>query len=80
MRRNRIEYLVPKWQRKHVGHLIKDPRKRFSSQISDDERAARIIRLSKRDVRKVLTLLGDPPKPNQRLKDAVKMFEGTVRK
>ena len=38
-----------------------------------------VIRLSQKDARKVLALLDDPPKPNQRLKDAVKMFKGTVR-
>jgi uncharacterized protein (DUF1778 family) len=38
-----------------------------------------IIRLSQRDARKVLALLDNPPKPNKRLKDAVKAFKGTVR-
>jgi len=37
------------------------------------------IRLSQKDARKVLSLLDNPPKPNKRLKDAVKGFKGTVR-
>ena len=38
-----------------------------------------VIRLSQKDARKVLSLLDNPPKPNKRLKDAVKTFKGTVR-
>ncbi len=38
-----------------------------------------VIRLSQKDARKVLSLLDHPPKPNQRLKDAVKEFQSTVR-
>ncbi|MBU6410864.1 MAG: DUF1778 domain-containing protein [Verrucomicrobiota bacterium] len=38
-----------------------------------------VIRLSQRDARKVLALLDHPPKPNKRLKDAVKDFKGAVR-
>jgi len=38
-----------------------------------------VIRLSQKDARKVLSLLDHPPKPNQRLKDAVKTFKATVR-
>jgi len=38
-----------------------------------------VIRLSQKDAQKVLALLDHPPKPNQRLKDAVKAFKGTVR-
>src|SRR5258708_4920626 len=38
-----------------------------------------VIRLSQKDARKVLALLDNPPKPNKRLKDAVKTFKGTVR-
>ncbi len=38
-----------------------------------------IIRLSQKDARKVLALLDHPPKPNKRLKAAVKVFQGTVR-
>lgn len=38
-----------------------------------------VIRLSQQDARKVLSLLDHPPKPNKRLKDAVKKFKGTVR-
>jgi uncharacterized protein (DUF1778 family) len=38
-----------------------------------------VIRLSQKDAHKVLTLLDHPPKPNKRLKDAVKTFKGTVR-
>ena len=37
-----------------------------------------VIRLSQKDARKVLALLDHPPKPNKRLKDAVKVFKGTV--
>jgi uncharacterized protein (DUF1778 family) len=38
-----------------------------------------VIRLSQKDAHKVLALLDNPPKPSKRLKDAVKMFKGTVR-
>jgi uncharacterized protein (DUF1778 family) len=38
-----------------------------------------VIRLSQKDARTVLSLLDHPPKPNKRLKDAVKVFKGTVR-
>lgn len=38
-----------------------------------------VIRLSQKDARKVLFLLDNPPKPNKRLKDAVREFKGTVR-
>ena len=38
-----------------------------------------VIRLAQQDARKVLSLLDNPPKPNQRLKDAVKAYRGTVR-
>lgn len=38
-----------------------------------------IIRLSQKDALRVLSLLDNPPKPNKRLKDAVKAFKGTVR-
>lgn len=38
-----------------------------------------IIRLSQKDAQKILSLLDNPPKPNKRLKDAVKAFKGTVR-
>ena len=38
-----------------------------------------VIRLSQSDARKVLALLDHPPKPNRRLKRAVKEFKGTVR-
>lgn len=38
-----------------------------------------VIRLSQKDAHKVFTLLDNPPKPNKRLKDAVKEFKATVR-
>ena len=38
-----------------------------------------VIRLSQKDAQKVLALLDKPPKPNQRLQDAVKSFKATVR-
>lgn len=38
-----------------------------------------IIRLSQNDARKILSLLDHPPKPNKKLKDAVKTYKGTVR-
>jgi uncharacterized protein (DUF1778 family) len=38
-----------------------------------------VIRLSQKDAQKVLALLDHPPKPNQRLKNAVKAYKGTVR-
>jgi uncharacterized protein (DUF1778 family) len=38
-----------------------------------------VIRLSQKDAHKVFSLLDNPPKPNQRLKDAVKAFKDTVR-
>jgi uncharacterized protein (DUF1778 family) len=38
-----------------------------------------VIRLSQKDARKVLFLLDNPPKPNKRMRDAVKTFKGSVR-
>jgi uncharacterized protein (DUF1778 family) len=38
-----------------------------------------VIRLSQQDARKILALLDHPPKPNQRLKDAVKSHRSLVR-
>jgi uncharacterized protein (DUF1778 family) len=38
-----------------------------------------VIRLSQRDASQVFSLLDHPPKPNQRLKKAVKEFKGSVR-
>src|SRR5260221_3836918 len=38
-----------------------------------------VIRLSQKDARKVLSLLENPPKPNKRLKAAVKAFKGSMR-
>jgi uncharacterized protein (DUF1778 family) len=38
-----------------------------------------VIRLSQKDARKVLSLLDNPPKPNKRLKAAVRGFKGVVR-
>jgi uncharacterized protein (DUF1778 family) len=38
-----------------------------------------VIRLSQKDARRVLSLLDNPPRPNKRLKDAVKAFKGAVR-
>ena len=55
---------APEWHHAGMEHLI--------------ERAS-VIRLSQKDARKILALLDNPPKPNKRLKDAVKEFKGTVR-
>lgn len=38
-----------------------------------------VIRLSQKDAHRVLALLDNPPKPNKRLKHAVKAFKATVR-
>ena len=38
-----------------------------------------VIRLSQKDAHKLLALLDNPPKPSKRLKDAVKIYKGTVR-
>jgi uncharacterized protein (DUF1778 family) len=38
-----------------------------------------VVRLSQEDARKVLSLLDNPPKPNTRLKEAVKQFKGKAR-
>ena len=38
-----------------------------------------VIRLSQKDAQNVLALLDNPPKPNKRLKDAVKVFKARVR-
>jgi uncharacterized protein (DUF1778 family) len=38
-----------------------------------------VIRLSQQDAQKILSLLGNPPKPNKRLKEAAKAFKGSVR-
>ena len=38
-----------------------------------------VIRLSQKDAHRILALLDNPPKPNKRLKDAVKTYKGMVR-
>jgi uncharacterized protein (DUF1778 family) len=38
-----------------------------------------VIRLSQKDARKILALLENPPKPNKRLKEAVKTCRSTMR-
>lgn len=38
-----------------------------------------VIRLSRRDAQKILCLLDNPPKPNRRLKGALRAYKGTVR-
>jgi uncharacterized protein (DUF1778 family) len=38
-----------------------------------------VIRLSQKDAHRILALLDNPPKPSKRLKDAVKIYKGTVR-
>ncbi len=38
-----------------------------------------VIRLSQKDAQTVLALLDEPPKPNKRLKEAVKAFKTKVR-
>jgi uncharacterized protein (DUF1778 family) len=38
-----------------------------------------VIRLSQRDARRILSLLDNPPKPNKRLKGALKEYQGSVR-
>lgn len=38
-----------------------------------------VIRLSQKDAHKILSLLDNPPKPNKRLKEAVKTCKGAVR-
>ena len=38
-----------------------------------------VIRLSRKDARKVFSLLENPPKANKRFKDAVKAFKRRVR-
>ena len=38
-----------------------------------------VIRLSQKDARRILALLDHSPKPNKRLKDAVKACQGMVR-
>ena len=38
-----------------------------------------VIRLSQRDARKILSLLDNSPRPNKRLKEAVKAFRSSVR-
>ena len=35
-----------------------------------------VIHLSQKDARKILSLLDNPPKPNRRLKQALKQFQG----
>jgi uncharacterized protein (DUF1778 family) len=37
-----------------------------------------VIRLSQMDARKILSLLDNPPKPNKRLREAVREFKGSV--
>jgi len=38
-----------------------------------------VIRLSQQDARKIFSLLDNPPRPNKRMKDAVKAFKGSMR-
>ena len=38
-----------------------------------------VIRLSQKDASKILSLLDNPPKPNKRLKDAVKAYKSAAR-
>ncbi len=38
-----------------------------------------VIRLSQKDASKILSLLDNPPKPNKRLKDAVKAYRKAAR-
>ena len=38
-----------------------------------------VIRISQKDAHKILALLDNPAKSNKRLKDAVKIYQGTVR-
>jgi len=38
-----------------------------------------VIRVSQKNARKILSLLDNPPKPNKRLKDAVKAYHSSVR-
>jgi uncharacterized protein (DUF1778 family) len=55
-----------------MGHGILNPVKETTIQIDQA-----FIRLSQKDARKVFSLLDNPPKPNKRLKDAVKQFKAT---
>jgi len=38
-----------------------------------------IIRLSQKDAHRIFSLMERPPKPNKKLKDAVKAYRGTIR-
>jgi uncharacterized protein (DUF1778 family) len=38
-----------------------------------------VIRLSQKDAKMILGLLDNPPKANKRLKEAVRVYKGTVR-
>ncbi len=56
--------------------------KRITARVLDKVRVIEresLIRLSQKDARKVLFLLNNPPKPNKRLKNAVKLFKSAVR-
>jgi hypothetical protein len=44
-----------------------------------DARQKAVLKLSQPDARKIIALLDNPPKPNQRLKAAVKIHKQTVR-
>ena len=85
--RKRITVRVPDRVRvtlEQAAELLGAPVNQFVVQTAYRE-AQRVIeresaiRLSQSDARKVLSLLDRPPKPNKRLKRAVKEFKGTVR-
>lgn len=61
---------------------MEEHRKRITGCVSDEVRMTKrksVIRLSQKDARKVLSLLNNLPKPNKRLKGAVKQFKSAVR-
>jgi uncharacterized protein (DUF1778 family) len=68
---------VPKWHHMGMKHTIEKPRKPITARVSGSVRVT--LEQAQKDVRMVLFLLDHPPKPNKRLKEAVKAFKGTVR-
>jgi hypothetical protein len=71
------DYLrTPKERAAYLGACIEDGDAAVIAQARKD--MARALRLSRKDAHKVLALLKNPPKPNKRLKAAVKTHKGVV--
>ena len=88
-----VDKPVPKWHRIGMEQVLEEPRKRITARVSEGvrdtlEQAAEllgatvnqfVVQTAYVEAHKLLALLDNPPKPNKRLKDAVKTYNGTVR-